>query len=195
MPRAEVCRRRMRDAIAFADDSRPLSCGNSAATTLKCAPASVKWPVARISGTLVPTERATKTISPRDYGPSERERRLLLLWPTMSQMGHSRRLSDVGMSASPPDYGRITATQRTDALGQHETFNRNGADSEVRIEAWYCSRHSGPTNIYRPNHRGGMPSNCGSELISLTHDCCERTNPCWRGTNSLRWRKAPTRTA
>ncbi len=75
MPRAEVCRRRMRDAIAFAHDSRPPVVRQLPGNHPECAPASVKWPVARISGTLVPTERATKTISPRDYGPSERERR------------------------------------------------------------------------------------------------------------------------
>ena len=39
----------------------------------------------------------------------------------MSLSGQSRRLSDVGMSALSPNYGRITATQRTDALGQEQT--------------------------------------------------------------------------
>ena len=38
----------------------------------------------------------------------------------MSHSGHSRRLSDVGMLFTP-NYGRITATQRTDALGQETT--------------------------------------------------------------------------
>jgi len=43
--------------------------------------------------------------------------------------------------------------------------------------------------------RDGIPSNLDTEAISLTHACCERTNPWRRGTNSLRWRSAPTRTA
>jgi hypothetical protein len=38
-----------------------------------------------------------------------------------SLVGQLRRLSDVGMSASPPDFGRTTATHRTDALGQFQT--------------------------------------------------------------------------
>ena len=37
--------------------------------------------------------------------------------PSMSQMGQTRRLSCRGMSA-PPDFGRMVATQRTDATGQ-----------------------------------------------------------------------------
>jgi hypothetical protein len=43
------------------------------------------------------------------------------LGATTSVMGQSRRLSDVGMSALPPDFGRMVATQRTDALGQKAT--------------------------------------------------------------------------
>ena len=33
--------------------------------------------------------------------------------PSMSQMGQSRRLSDVGMSASPPDFGRLGRSEPT----------------------------------------------------------------------------------
>ena len=136
MPRAEVCRRRMRDAIAFAHDSRPPVVRQLPGNHPECAPASVKWPVARISGTLVPTERATKTISPRDYGPSERERRLLLLWPTMSQMGHQRRfrrapatsalppISDMLPSRSKRRLGPITAIR----FGERSATPRNRAN-------------------------------------------------------------------
>ena len=36
----------------------------------------------------------------------------------MAASGQSRRLSDVGIVCFTPNYGRITATQRTDASGQ-----------------------------------------------------------------------------
>ena len=46
-----------------------------------------------------------------------------------------------------------------------------------------------------PDHDGGgILSNFVIELRLWTHGCCERTNSCLRGTNSLRWRTAPTRT-
>ena len=37
----------------------------------------------------------------------------------------------------------------------------------------------------------GGPSNFETELRSLTHACCERTNICRRGTSSFRWRSDP----
>src|SRR5262245_9296785 len=40
----------------------------------------------------------------------------------------------------------------------------------------------------------GGPSNFETELRSLTHACCERTNICRRGTSSFRWRSDPSRT-
>src|SRR5215471_133890 len=46
---------------------------------------------------------------------------------------------------------------------------------------------------HRPGQCNG-PSNLGTELRSLTHACCERTNICRRGTSSFRWRSDPSRT-
>ena len=54
-------------------------------------------------------------------------------------------------------------------------------------------RPSRPTHP-NPDHRGGGAfSNFGIAARSFTHACCERANICRRGTNSLRWRTAPSR--
>ena len=125
----------------------------------------------------------------------------------MSALGHKRTVCAAGaMSALPPKADMCAALA-------HVCFGSEAdicaAKSDVRFTPksghvqcngqcplWAKSRHPHrfATSISGRAQCGGMPSNFGIELRSLTQACCERTNICRRGTNSFRWCSDPSRT-
>ena len=92
----------------------------------------------------------------------------------------ARRVAERARSAGASRFGLRQRLCRRGARRQRERDHKGS-------QCFHCA--------IRRDQRGGIASNFGIEAISLTQACCERTNPWRRGTISLRWRSAPTRTA